>query len=43
MTDEEIDTSGIPPLGEEFFATARLRVPEKRVPVTLNVEGNDEC
>jgi uncharacterized DUF497 family protein len=27
MTDEEIDTSDIPPLDETFFANARLRVP----------------
>jgi uncharacterized protein (DUF4415 family) len=27
MTDEDIDTSDIPPLTEEFFATARLRLP----------------
>ena len=28
MTDEEIDTSDIPPLDETFFANARLRMPE---------------
>jgi uncharacterized protein (DUF4415 family) len=27
MTDEEIDYSDIPPLTEEFFAKATLRVP----------------
>ncbi len=27
MTDEEIDTSDIPPLSEEFFANAKLRLP----------------
>ncbi len=38
MTDEEIDTSDIAPLGEAFFANARLRMPEK-VSVTLNVDA----
>ena len=28
MTDEQIDYSDIPPLTEEFFAKATLRVPE---------------
>nr|WP_238717927.1 hypothetical protein [Petrachloros mirabilis] len=27
MTDEDIDTSDIPPLSENFFATAKLRLP----------------
>jgi uncharacterized protein (DUF4415 family) len=27
MTDEEIDTSDIPPLSDEFFAKAKLRLP----------------
>ena len=27
MTDEDIDTSDIPPLSEKFFAIARLRLP----------------
>jgi uncharacterized protein (DUF4415 family) len=38
MTDEEIDTSDIPPLDEAFFANARLRMPEKKVSVTLDVD-----
>ena len=38
MTDEEIDTSDIPPLGEKFFATARLRMPRGKVAVTVSVE-----
>ncbi len=40
MTDEEIDTSDIPPLDETFFATARLRMPEKKVSVTLDVDAD---
>jgi uncharacterized protein (DUF4415 family) len=40
MTDEEIDTSDIPPLDEAFFAGARLRVPGKKVFVTLDVDAD---
>ncbi len=40
MTDEEIDTSDIPPLGDEFFAQARLRMPEKQVSITLDVDAD---
>ncbi len=32
MTDAEIDTSDIPPLGEEFFERARLRRPSPQLP-----------
>ncbi len=38
MTDEEIDTSDIPPLDEKFFANARLRMPKGKVAVTVSVE-----
>ena len=31
MTDEEIDTSDIPPLDESFFAKAKLRIDRKSV------------
>ncbi len=40
MTDKEIDTSDIPPLGETFFANARLRMPEKKVSITLDVDAD---
>jgi uncharacterized protein (DUF4415 family) len=40
MTDEEIDTSDIPPLDETFFANARLRMPEKKVSITLDVDAD---
>jgi uncharacterized protein (DUF4415 family) len=39
MRDEEIDTSDIPALDETFFANARLRMPEKKVAVTLDVDA----
>lgn len=40
MNDEDIDTSDIPPLDDEFFATAQVRMPEKKVPVTLSVDAD---
>ena len=38
MTDEEIDTSDIPPLDEKFFANARLRMPHGKIAVTVSVD-----
>ena len=38
MTDEEIDTSDIPPLDEKFFVNARLRLPRGKVAVTVSVD-----
>ena len=38
MTDEEIDTSDIPPLGDKFFANARLRIPPGEIAVTVGVD-----
>ena len=32
MTDDDIDTSDIPPLTEEFFAKAKLRKPTSTLP-----------
>jgi uncharacterized protein (DUF4415 family) len=40
MTDEEIDTSDIPLLDDAFFADARLRVPDKKVSITLDVDAD---
>jgi len=39
MTDDEIDTSDIPVLDEAFFANARLRVPEGKIPVLMNIDA----
>jgi len=39
MTDEEIDTSDIPPLDDSFFAKAGLRLP-RQVPVTMHVDAD---
>ena len=38
ISDEEIDTSDIPPLDEDFFAGALLRVAKGKVPVLLSVD-----
>ncbi len=38
MKDEDIDTSDIPPLGREFFASARLRVPVRKISVTFSID-----
>jgi uncharacterized protein (DUF4415 family) len=40
MTDEEIDTSDIPPLDDEFFAAAQWRMPERKTTVTLSVDDD---
>jgi len=38
MRDEDIDTSDIPPLDEEFFKKATIRMPERKSSVTLRVD-----
>ena len=38
LTDEMIDTSDIPPLTEEFFASATWRMPKDKVKVIVEVE-----
>ena len=38
MNDEDIDTSDIPPLSEEFFAKAQLRMPKSAVTTTVQVD-----
>jgi len=40
MTDEEIDTSDIPPLGDDFFSTAEVRLPEGKVPIVMSVDAD---
>ena len=39
MTDDMIDTSDIPPLTDKFFATAKWRMPEPKVKVTIEVDS----
>ena len=38
LTDDMIDTSDIPPLTEDFFASAKWRMPKEKVEVTVEVE-----
>lgn len=38
MSDEDIDTSDIPPLSEEFFTKAQLRMPKSSMKVTVLVD-----
>ncbi|MEH2142812.1 hypothetical protein [Nostoc sp.] len=38
MSDEDIDTSGISPLSEEFFAKVQLRMPKSLVTITVQVD-----
>lgn len=39
MTDEDIDTSDIAPLDDDFFARAKWQMPEKKTAVTLSVDS----
>lgn len=38
MSDEDIDTSDIPPLSEKFFAKAQLRMPKSAMTMTVQVD-----
>lgn len=38
LTDDEIDTSDIPPLTESFFNRATLRLPQQPVAVVVHVD-----
>ena len=38
MTDEDIDISDIPPLDEEFFQHATLRMPRTKSTITIRVD-----
>ncbi len=40
MTDEEIDTSDIPPLDDDFFAYAELRLPEPKQSITIRLDAD---
>ena len=40
LTDEEIDTSDVPPLDDWFFAKARLRMPQPQVSVIVRVDAD---
>ena len=38
LTDKDIDTTDIPPLDKSFFANANLRMPEKKIPITIRLD-----
>lgn len=42
MTDEDIDTSDILPLSEEFFVKAKLRLPSSQATVAVRVDNEKE-
>jgi uncharacterized protein (DUF4415 family) len=38
LNDDEIDTSDIPPLDDDFFSNAELRMPEPKQAITILVD-----
>lgn len=40
MADEEIDTGDIPPLDDDFFAHAELRLPKPKQSVTIRLDAD---
>lgn len=38
MSDADIDTSDIPPLDEDFWKNAELRMPQRKVPITIRLD-----
>lgn len=40
LTDEEVDTSDIPPLDDAFFANAELRLPKGKIPVVMSLDAD---
>jgi uncharacterized protein (DUF4415 family) len=38
MTNEDIDTSDIPPLDESFFAESELRLPRAKPTITIRLD-----
>jgi len=40
MADEDIDTSEIPPLDDDFFERAGLRLPDEPVAVTVHLDAD---
>jgi len=40
MTDDEIDTSDIPPLDDAFFASAQLHLPKNKTTVILSIDDD---
>ena len=40
MTDDEIDTSDIPPLGDDFFTKGELRLPKQKPMISMRVDAD---
>ncbi len=40
MTDDDIDTSDIPPLTEDFFKRANVRMPKHMATMTVQVDAD---
>ena len=40
MADDEIDTSDIPSLDDDFFANAELRLPEPKQSITIRLDAD---
>jgi uncharacterized protein (DUF4415 family) len=38
MSDDDIDTSDIPPLAEDFFDRAQLRMPTSAITMTVQID-----
>ena len=38
LSEEEINTADIPPLGQAFFANAKLRLPEVKTTITIRID-----
>lgn len=39
MTEGDIDTTDIPPLGDNFFRNAKLQLPEGKTSVTIRLDS----
>lgn len=40
MRDDDVDTSDSPPLDDQFFASAELRLPKGKVPIIMSVDAD---
>jgi len=40
MTDDDIDYSDNPPLGDEFWKSAKLVLPENKTPITIRLDDD---
>lgn len=40
LTDADIDTSDIPPLDDDFFANAELRMPKPKKAITIRLDSD---